>query len=305
MLFTPPQTRDHSPRKPEGTTVSSTCSYAQYALAAWKKLHRRRNGSICLLDGDFLDIPDVVAVAKYSAQVAFSEDPKISQRINKSVETLQKHLDGGHLVYGVTTGFGGSASTRTTDLESLQRALVQHQGSGVLSSKDIGRPQQTAVLHSVSDVDHDMDFDTQSQPTAWVRAAMMARCNSIIRGHSAVRQDVAETILALLQRNITPIVPLRGSISASGDLSPLSYIAGTIEGNPDIFVRVGKGTSNIMTARQALEQAGIQPVTLHAKEGLGLLNGTAFSAGTAALALSQAQDLTILSQFLLAWVLRQ
>jgi len=146
--------------------------------------------------------------------------------------------------------------------------------------------------------DYDADFDTQTQPTAWVRAAMLTRCNSIIRGHSAVRQDVAETILALLRHDITPIVPLRGSISASGDLSPLSYIAGAIEGNPDIFVRCGRGADKVMSAQEALEQAKIQPVILRAKEGLGLLNGTAFSAGTASLALDQAQDMTIISQVL-------
>ncbi len=127
---------------------------------------------------------------------------------------------------------------------------------------------------------------------------MLTRCNSIVRGHSAVRKDVIDTILALLNHNITPVVPLRGSISASGDLSPLSYIAGAIEGNPDIFVRCGQGSSRIVTAQEALRQAKIEPVTLHAKEGLGLLNGTAFSAGTASLALSQAQDMTILSQIL-------
>lgn len=127
---------------------------------------------------------------------------------------------------------------------------------------------------------------------------MLTRCNSTIRGHSAVRQDVAETILALLRHDITPIVPLRGSISASGDPSPLPYIAGAIEGNSGIFVRCSRGADRIMSAQEALVQAKIQPVILRAKEGLGLLNGTAFSAGTASLALNQAQDMTIISQVL-------
>lgn len=129
---------------------------------------------------------------------------------------------------------------------------------------------------------------------------MLVRCNSIIRGHSAVRLEVAENILTLLRHDITPIVPLRGSISASGDLSPLSYIAGAIEGSPDIFVRHGKDNSRITTAQQALREIGMKPVVLRAKEGLGLINGTAFSTATASLALHQAQELTILSQVLTA-----
>lgn len=211
---------------------------------------------------------------------------------------LKTHLQQGHLVYGVTTGFGGSADTRTTDLESLQRALVQHQSSGVLTSKDIGRQQNAkSTTHPLRVRDIDVDFSTNAMPTSWVRASMLTRCNSMIRGHSAVRVIVAETILELLNRNIIPVVSLRGSISASGDLSPLSYIAGAIEGNPDIFVRCGNET---LTSDVALKRAGIRPVTLGPKEGLGLLNGTAFSAATASLALHQAQDVALLSQVLTA-----
>lgn len=71
-------------------------------------------------------------------------------------------------------------------------------------------------------------------PEAWVRAAMLIRANSLIRGHSAVRWKLLEQLSGLLEKNITPLVPLRGSISASGDLSPLSYVAGTLIGNPAI-----------------------------------------------------------------------
>lgn len=211
---------------------------------------------------------------------------------------LKSHLKGGHLVYGVTTGFGGSADTRTKDLESLQRALVQHQNAGILTSLDIGRSQQPeATEHPLRFRDTDVDFSTNSMPTSWVRASMLTRCNSIIRGHSAVRVIIAETILNLLNHDIIPVVPLRGSISASGDLSPLSYIAGAIEGSSDIFVRFN---GKVTTANEALKEAGIEPVTLGPKEGLGLLNGTAFSAATASLALHQASNVALLSQVLTA-----
>ena len=130
---------------------------------------------------------------------------------------------------------------------------------------------------------------------------MLARCNSLMRGHSAVRLEVIEKILALLKGDFIPIIPLRGSISASGDLSPLSYIAGTLEGNPDIFVQCGQGyNSAIVSADQALKAARIGPVILGPKEGLGLLNGTAISCSAAALALHDAQHLILMTQILTA-----
>ena len=81
--------------------------------------------------------------------------------------------------------------------------------------------------------------------------------------------------MALLQNDLTPVIPLQGSISASGDLSPLSYVAGIVTGNPDIYVQ---SASDIISAKQALEQLNIPPAILGPKEGLGLMNGTATSA---------------------------
>jgi phenylalanine ammonia-lyase len=135
-------------------------------------------------------------------------------------------------------------------------------------------------------------------PASWVRASMLIRCNSIVQGHSGVRMSVIQAILRLLNEKIIPVVPLRGSISASGDPSPLSYIAGAIEASPDIYVRVTNG--KILSAAEALRDAGIERVTFQLKEGLGLLNGTAFSAATASLALHQSQEVALLSQILTA-----
>lgn len=110
--------------------------------------------------------------------------------------------------------------------------------------------------------------------------------------------SVVQAILRLLNENIIPVVPLRGSISASGDLCPLSYVAGAIEGSPDIYVRVTDG--RILPAAEALKDAGIECVTFLPKEALGLLNGTAFSAATASIALHQFQEVALLSQILTA-----
>ena len=129
---------------------------------------------------------------------------------------------------------------------------------------------------------------------------MLVRCNSITRGHSAVSLHVIETIIALLRNNLTPIIPLRGSISASGDLSPLSYVAGVITGNPDIYVRASSG---IVSAQQVLQQLNIAPITLGPKEGLGLMNGTATSAAAGSLVLYETHQLSVLSQLLSAMAL--
>lgn len=91
-------------------------------------------------------------------------------------------------------------------------------------------------------------------PAAWVKAIMLVRCNVTARGHSAVSLPVLHSILSLFENKITPVVPLRGSVSASGDLMPLAYIAGAIEGSTDVFVEVATepGQPKVMTARDAL-----------------------------------------------------
>lgn len=205
------------------------------------------------------------------------------------VYTPTEYTDECSLVPGVTTGFGGSADTRTSKLEALQSALLQHHHFGVLTKSDQGVSSG-----------HGESFG-HALPPAWVRATMLIRCNTISRGHSAVSLHVIETILSLLQNNLTPVVPLRGSISASGDLSPLSYIAGTLTGNPDIHVQTGSGTAmGCVSAEKALEMISVQPVVLGPKEGLGLMNGTATSAAVASLALYEAHQLSVLSQILTA-----
>ena len=105
----------------------------------------------------------------------------------------------------------------------------------------------------------------------------------------------------LLRNKITPIIPVRGSISASGDLMPLSYIAGVLEGNPDIFVRVqDQGKSQVLSAPEALHLCGLQAYVLGPKEGLGLINGTAASAAVACFGLHESKKLVSLAQILVA-----
>lgn len=178
------------------------------------------------------------------------------------------------------------ADTRTDSHIVLGTSLFQHQHIGVLSTNS-----DPSIL-PLND-----PLATTSMPEAYVRAAMAVRTNSLIRGHSAVRWELLESLTALLNNNITPLVPLRGSISSSGDLSPLSYVSGVMTGNPAIRAYCGEGIHRkIVPAPTALAQSGLQPLVPAPKEHLGLLNGTAFSAGVAALALSEAAFLAVLTQ---------
>ena len=226
--------------------------------------------------------------------MALTPDDSVHRRVQASVDTLREKLVKGRPVYGVNTGFGGSANTRTSHHASLQKALLQALSSAVLLPQDCGR-----AVHGTSIRSDFSEVRSHSIPTSWVKAAMLTRCNSLLRGHSGVRVLVIDHILCLLKQGMTPVVPLRGSISASGDLTPLSYVAGVLEGNPDLSV-VNEKNGQIIPADEALRELGLPPIDLGPKEGLGLLNGTAFSAGTGAMVLYDVSQLLLLSHVLTA-----
>ena len=146
------------------------------------------------------------------------------------------------------------------------------------------------------------EVDTE-MPESWVRASMLVRLNSMAHGTSGITSVTVEALLRLLDSNLTPQVPLRGSISASGDLSPLAYIAGVLEGKPSLSVYTGarKNAQRVLErADVALSKYSITPIALTARESLALVNGTSVSAGVAALAMHEALSLAILSQVLTA-----
>ncbi|CAL3965247.1 unnamed protein product [Diplocarpon coronariae] len=271
---------------------------------SWKRLLATVKGKQKLaLAGGSLSIPDFVAVARYRATVdADSLPAERVAKIDRSVDFLRQSLDQGLSVYGVTTGFGGSADTSTTAADTLQVALLQMQLCAVLplAERDGGDADTGVCPDQISCSDGD-ELAKLAMPQSWVRGAMLVRCNSLLRGHSAVRLDVIKRLLKLLEHDLVPLVPLRGSISASGDLCPLSYVAGALEGNPDVRVWTGAGRSRkLLPANEALASVGIPPVRFGPKEILGLLNGTAFSASVAAIAHHQADILSILAQILTA-----
>jgi phenylalanine ammonia-lyase len=133
---------------------------------------------------------------------------------------------------------------------------------------------------------------------------MAVRCNSCIRGHSAISRHAVDAVLSLIKEGITPVIPLRGSISASGDLMPLSYVAGAIEGSPDVFVRVEDEENGdyVTTADVALAARGLAAVSLDARDALALVNGTSTSAAVGSLAFYEAGQLAILSACITALI---
>ncbi|KAI1812316.1 phenylalanine ammonia-lyase [Poronia punctata] len=167
---------------------------------------------------------------------------------------------------------------------------MQHTQSAIVTSHDKG--EDAAGSHEF--------LESNCFPTSWVRSTILTRCNTNIRGHSAMTPGVVDALFRLVNHDIIPLIPIRGSISASGDLMPLSYVSGAIQGNPDIYVRVGGGktTPKITTAYQALKEASIEPIILGPKDGLSLINGTAASAAVACLALNEANQLALISQML-------
>jgi histidine ammonia-lyase len=164
-------------------------------------------------------------------------------------------------VYGVSTGFGSLATTSipAERRDELQRALLRSHASGM------GPPVEREV----------------------VRAMLLLRARSLAMGYSGARPQVAEALLALLNAGLTPVVPEHGSLGASGDLAPLAHCALAIIGEGEVTDRAGQRLSS----GEALRAAGLEPVTLVAKEGLALINGTDGALGMLLLALHDLADL--------------
>ncbi|KAJ5211262.1 phenylalanine ammonia-lyase [Penicillium cf. griseofulvum] len=270
-------------------------SHLAVACEEWKKLQEYIAGQKVIIDGNSLDLAAVVAASYHHVVPELTNEPSDVQRITASVDVLMDHLTKGYCVYGVNTGFGGSADSRTDKWVSLQAALLQLTQCGVLVSAD----REGADGHEGSST----SAGPHAMPGSWVRATMVVRSNHSARGHSAVTVPVIQSILNLLTHRITPVVPLRGTVSASGDLMPLAYIAGAIQGSPDIFVRRddgGKSPAKVSTALEALEAVGASRTDFGPKEGLGLVNGTASSAALASLVMYETHQLAVLTQVLSA-----
>jgi histidine ammonia-lyase len=199
-------------------------------------------GHALRVTGTELTVEDLVAVARGGARAALSEGAVETMRHSAEVTAgLAQSLDA---VYGVSTGFGSLSTVRIAaeHREQLQRALIRSHAAGM----------GEAVEREV------------------VRAMMLLRVRSLSMGCSGARPLVAETMLAMLNAGLTPVVPRYGSVGASGDLAPLAHCALALIGEGELTDADGQ----TVPAAAAMAQAGIEPVTLIAKEGLALINGT-------------------------------
>lgn len=220
------------------------------------------SGNPIVLDGRSLTLENVgdVAFSRCKLEVAST----VNERMRRARALVEEIAAGSEPVYGINTGFGALAEVRIPKdrVEELQINLVRSHAVGV------GEPLlvQTA------------------------RALMLLRANILAVGHSGCRPEILNHLVALLNADVAPFVPSRGSVGASGDLAPLAHVALLLVGEGDAYVR-GERT----TAKAALEHAGLEPIVLQAKEGLALINGTQAMTARGTLALLEAERLCALA----------
>jgi phenylalanine ammonia-lyase len=220
---------------------------------------RKQAANRVALSGQHLTVEQLIDVARCNAKVALSSGVK--ERVDASRAALERKLERGELIYGVNTGFGGNVKfgVPLAQIDQHQQNLLRFLSCGT------GAPFSVEVT----------------------RSAMLLRVNALCNGFSAIRLSVLKALCDLLNEEVTPIVPRYGSVGASGDLVPSSYIARTLLGEGQVWCR-----GEQQGAGAALKSLGLSKVTLKAKEGLALVNGTCVMTGIAALAVYDAEYLT-------------
>lgn len=313
--------------------------FTDLVLSQWRDPSSSAKVTLAVSGGD-LTIADVVAVSRHLAHVELTSAS--IDAIKACSKIIPEKIAQGEVIYGVNTGFGGSADARSNDVERVQQSLISHLTCGIvadgkqeLALNSNGHPSQSNGHSSQSD-GHSRQSNgeahpgngksngQQKQPRAsvrsslplndplaatcmpesWARASMLIRLNSLAGGASGIRVDIAESLMNLLNKDVVPRIPVRGSISASGDLSALAWIGALMQGKTSATAFSGprdvEGARRVTRADVALSEAGIAPISLHAKEGLAIVNGTAVSTGVAALAAYESLHLAALSQVLTA-----
>ncbi|MEI7614127.1 MAG: aromatic amino acid ammonia-lyase [Betaproteobacteria bacterium] len=208
-----------------------------------------------------LRIEDVLLVAKEAASIGLSPQPEFARRIKSGAAYLERLLADNGIVYGVNTGYGDSCTVSIPPdlVAELPLHLTRFHGCGLGDYLD-----DEATL-----------------------AVLVCRLNSLAQGYSGVRWELLEQLVALISHRVLPYIPAEGSVGASGDLTPLSYVAAAMIGERDVRFSGAR-----RSASDALKEIGRQPLRLAPKEGLAIMNGTAVMTGLACLAWQRAENLT-------------
>jgi histidine ammonia-lyase len=209
-----------------------------------------------VLNGQPLTLAEIEAVALAACPVAVNPDARA--RVAEGRAMIEEILAAGQTVYGVNTGFGKLSDVRipAEKLAELQINLVRSHAGGV------GQPLSEAES----------------------RAMLLLRANVLVKGFSGVRPALPELLVALLNAGVHPVIPEKGSVGASGDLAPLAHLALVVIGEGEAFYRGER-----MAGGEALRRAGLEPLSLSAKEGLALLNGTQAMTAVGALSVARAR----------------
>ena len=228
------------------------------------------------LDGSSLTRSQVIQIACEGSDVSLS--PEALVRVRRAADFLAEKVSCGEPVYGVTTGFGSNADkllgARRVRDELHGGSAGQRDGTTLLEELQ----HNLLITHAVC-VGEPLAVDV-------VRAMLAIRINTLLRGHSGIRVSTLEALTALLNRNVIPVIPAKGSVGASGDLAPLSHLAIVLLGGGEAFV-----DGERVSGAEAIRRVGIEPIRLSFKEGLALNNGTTQMLATAVLALSRIENL--------------
>ncbi|XVF88850.1 hypothetical protein PTKIN_Ptkin19aG0083900 [Pterospermum kingtungense] len=225
------------------------------------------------IQGTTLTVAQVTAISRRNDVKLELDEATALERVVKSANWVADNISRGTDTYGVTTGFGATSHRRTTKTSDLQTELIRFLNAGVIGK--------------------------ESLPLSYSKAAMLVRANTLMQGYSGIRWEILEAMAKLMNQNLIPKLPLRGTITASGDLVPLSYIAGLLTGRRNSKVVTPQGEE--IEGVEALKRAGIcAPFELQAKEGLALVNGTAVGSAVAATVCFDANVLALLSVILSA-----
>jgi histidine ammonia-lyase len=209
-------------------------------------------------------IEDVVELARRRATVSLADAPGFHERIARGAQLLDRILEEDGVIYGVTTGYGDSCTVEVP--AELAWELPVH----LTRFHGCGMGEHLSVEAS--------------------RAVLAARLVSLCRGYSGVSLPLLELLATFINRDVIPLIPEEGSVGASGDLTPLSYVAAALIGERQVHSEKGPRDT-----RDALAELGLEPHTLRPKEALALMNGTAVMTGLACIAYSRAEYLARLS----------